>query len=138
MRLVDRRLRSILILTTITLAQPRPCTGSPPQRGLPTEATATGEHLARNISIRRQAVAAAATGASVTGAMAVGSRLLGPSAMGRDRRVGGRRIGNRPGRNNAVIRKLRTDEIEIGSLKVWELEVAGQRWPSPTPPAAAG
>jgi hypothetical protein len=30
---------------------------------------------------------------------------------------------------NAVIRKLRAKEIEIGSLKVCELEVAGQRWP---------
>jgi hypothetical protein len=30
---------------------------------------------------------------------------------------------------NAVIRKLRAEEIEIGSLKVRELEVAGRRWP---------
>jgi hypothetical protein len=27
-----------------------------------------------------------------------------------------------------VIRRLRAEEIEIGSLKVRELEVAGQRW----------
>ena len=34
---------------------------------------------------------------------------------------------------DAVIRKLRAEEIEIGSLKVREPEVAGQRWPgSPT------
>jgi hypothetical protein len=36
---------------------------------------------------------------------------------------------------NAVIRKLRAEEIEIGSLKVRELEVAGKRWPE-TPPAS--
>jgi hypothetical protein len=34
---------------------------------------------------------------------------------------------------NAVIRKLRAEEIEIGSLKVRELEVAGQRWPETRP-----
>jgi hypothetical protein len=30
---------------------------------------------------------------------------------------------------NAVIRKLQAGEIEIQSLKVHELEVAGRRWP---------
>jgi hypothetical protein len=30
---------------------------------------------------------------------------------------------------NAVIRKLRAAEVEFRSLKVRELEVAGQRWP---------
>jgi hypothetical protein len=30
---------------------------------------------------------------------------------------------------NAVIRKLQAGEIEIRSLKVHELEVAGRRWP---------
>jgi len=34
-----------------------------------------------------------------------------------------------------VIRKLQAEEVEIGSLKVRELEVAGQRWPQP--PAAS-
>jgi hypothetical protein len=29
---------------------------------------------------------------------------------------------------NAVIRKLRAEQIEIGSLKVGQLEVAGRRW----------
>jgi hypothetical protein len=39
---------------------------------------------------------------------------------------------------DAVIRKLRAEEIEIGSLKVRELEVAGQRWPgSATSPVMA-
>lgn len=43
---------------------------------------------------------------------------------------------------DAVIRELRAQEIEIGSLKVRELEVAGQRWTgstslSTTSPAAA-
>jgi hypothetical protein len=36
-----------------------------------------------------------------------------------------------------VIRKLRAEEIEIGSLKVRELEVAGQRWPGSPPPSTA-
>jgi hypothetical protein len=35
---------------------------------------------------------------------------------------------------DAVIRKLRAEEIEVGSLKVRELEVAGQRWPGTTVP----
>jgi hypothetical protein len=30
---------------------------------------------------------------------------------------------------DAVIRRLRAEQIEIGSLKVRELEVAGRRWP---------
>ena len=30
---------------------------------------------------------------------------------------------------NAVIRKLRARKVEIGWLKVRELEVVGQRWP---------
>ena len=29
----------------------------------------------------------------------------------------------------AVIRRLKAQEIEIGSLKVGRLEVAGRRWP---------
>jgi hypothetical protein len=32
---------------------------------------------------------------------------------------------------DAVIKKLRAGEIEIGSLKVREQQVAGQRWPEP-------
>jgi hypothetical protein len=37
-----------------------------------------------------------------------------------------------------VIRKLRAEEIETRSLKVRELEVAGQRWPgSAIPPMPA-
>jgi hypothetical protein len=32
----------------------------------------------------------------------------------------------------AVIRKLRAEQIEIGSLKVRELEVAGRRWTGST------
>jgi hypothetical protein len=30
---------------------------------------------------------------------------------------------------DAVIRRLRAGEVEIASLKVHELEVAGRRWP---------
>jgi hypothetical protein len=29
-----------------------------------------------------------------------------------------------------VIKRLQAEEIEIGSLKVGQLEVAGQRWPA--------
>ena len=39
---------------------------------------------------------------------------------------------------DADIRKLRAEEIEIGSLNVRELEVAGQRWPESPPPSTAG
>ncbi len=38
---------------------------------------------------------------------------------------------------DAVIRKLRAQEIEIGSLKVRALEVAGRRWPGSLPPSPA-
>jgi hypothetical protein len=37
---------------------------------------------------------------------------------------------------DAVIRRLRAEEIEIGSLKVRELEVAGQRWTGSTIPSS--
>ena len=62
--------------------------------------------MSRVITIRRQTTGPIATPASVTGAMAVGRLAIA----------------------SAVIRKLRAEEIEIGSLKVRELEVAGQRW----------
>jgi hypothetical protein len=39
---------------------------------------------------------------------------------------------------NAVIRRLRAEEIEIGSLKVRELEVAGRRWPDASVGASNG
>ncbi len=93
--------------------------------------------MARSISIRsitasRQATGAALTGASATGAMAVGAPLVGPSAMG-PLAIGASAIGalaiGRTAIANAVIRKLRAEEVEIGSLKVRELEVAGQRGP---------
>jgi hypothetical protein len=32
---------------------------------------------------------------------------------------------------NAVIRKLQAGEVEIGLLKVTQLEVGGRRWPEP-------
>jgi len=86
-------------------------------------------------SIRRQTTGAVATGASVTGATAIGARILGPSAMGplaiAVAAVGALAIG-RLAIADAVIRKLRAEEVEIGSLKVRELEVAGQRWPAST------
>ena len=58
---------------------------------------------------------AEATAVHATAAQVVGARLLGPTsriAIGR-----------------AVIRTLKAGEVEIGSLKVDQLEVAGRRWP---------
>jgi hypothetical protein len=37
-----------------------------------------------------------------------------------------------------VIKRLRAEEIEIGSLKVRELEVAGRRWPDASVGASNG
>lgn len=78
-----------------------------------------------------------ATGASVTGATAVGPRLLGPSAIAAVAigacAVGAMAVG-RLAIADAVIRRLRAGEIEIGSLKVRELEIDGRRWPE-TPAA---
>src|SRR3954466_10046481 len=96
---------------------------------------ATGGTMSSIISVRHQRSGPTATPASVTGAMAVGARILGPSAMGplalAVTAVGAIAVG-RLAIANAVIRKLRAEEIEIGSLKVRELEVAGQRWTSST------
>jgi hypothetical protein len=39
---------------------------------------------------------------------------------------------------DAVIRRLRAGEVEIGSLKVRELEVAGQRWTGSTVSSTTG
>jgi hypothetical protein len=87
------------------------------------------------ISIRRQGTGPTATTASATGAMAVGARILGPSLMGplalAVTAVGAMAVG-RLAIADAVIRKLRAEEIEIGSLKVREFEVAGQRWTGST------
>jgi hypothetical protein len=92
--------------------------------------------MARSISTRRQTTAATTTGASLTGAKAVGARILGPSAMGplaiAVSAIGALAIG-RLTIANAVIRKLRAEQIEIGSLKVRQLEVAGQRWAEAPP-----
>jgi hypothetical protein len=97
--------------------------------------TATGGAMSSIISIRRQRTGSTATTASVTGAMAVGARILGPSAMGplalAVTAVGAMAVG-RLAIADAVIRRLRAEEIEIGSLKVRELEVAGQRWTGST------
>jgi hypothetical protein len=38
---------------------------------------------------------------------------------------------------NAVVRKLRAGEVEIESLRVTHLEVAGRRWPEEPSPTAA-
>ena len=72
------------------------------------------------------------TGASATGLQGVGARITGPSAFG-PVAIGVAAIGaialGRVSIANGVIKKLRAEEIEIGSLKVRELEVAGKRWP---------
>ena len=103
-------------------------------------ATTGGGTIARSIKIRRQQTGAAITGASVIGALVVGPRLMGPSAMAplavAASAVGALAVG-RLAIADAVIRKLRAEEIEIGSLKVRELEVAGQRWPGSLPPTTA-
>jgi hypothetical protein len=99
-----------------------------------------GGPMRRSLAIRRQKTGATITGASITGASVVGPRLLGPSAMAplaiAASPVGALAIG-RLAIADAVIRKLRAEEIEIGSLKVRELEVAGQRWPGSLPPSTA-
>src|SRR3954462_7392055 len=73
--------------------------------------------MSRIVSIRRRSSGPVATPASVTGAVAVGARLLGPSAMGplalAVTAVGAIAVG-RLAIANAVIRKLRAEEIEIG------------------------
>jgi hypothetical protein len=103
-------------------------------RGPPTR----GGTITRSITIHRQKTGAAVTGASVVGALVVDPRLMGPSAMAplaiAASAVGALAIG-RLAIADAVIRKLRAEEIEIGSLKVRQLEVAGQRWPE-SPPAS--
>ena len=96
--------------------------------------------MTRNIIIRREKSGPAevsgahVTGAHVSGAHVTGARLFGPSAMGplaiAACAVGALAIG-RLVIADAVIRRLRAEEVEIGSLKVRELEVAGERWPAP-------
>jgi hypothetical protein len=80
------------------------------------------------------------TGASIIGALVVGPRLMGPSAMAplaiAACAVGAMAVG-RVALADAVTRRLRAEEIEIGSLKVRELEVAGERWPETLPPQTA-
>lgn len=79
-----------------------------------------------------QKTGAALTGASIVGAMVVGPRVVGPSAMApvaiAASAIGALAVG-RLAIADAVIRKLRAEEIEIGSLRVRELVVAGQHWP---------
>ena len=113
------------------------CTGVPERATVACHArgTATGGAMTSMINIRRQRTGSTATAASVTGAMAVGARILGPSAMGPLAvaviAVGAMAVG-RLAIADAVIRRVRAAEIEIGSLKVRELEVAGQRWTGST------
>jgi hypothetical protein len=70
-----------------------------------------------NITIRRRTTGSAAKPASVTGAMAIGARIVGPTAMGplaiAVAAIGALAVG-RLAIANAVIKKLRAEEIEIG------------------------
>jgi hypothetical protein len=87
-----------------------------------------------HVSLRRRENAdVEVTKASVTGALVTGPRAIGPSAMApfaiAAAAIGAIAIG-RLAIADAVIRRLRAEHVEIGSLKVRELEVAGQRWPA--------
>ena len=72
--------------------------------------------MSRSIKIRQQMTGAHFTGAHVTGARAIGARLIGPTAMGPLAiavcAIGAIAIG-RVTIANAVIRRLRAEEIEI-------------------------
>jgi hypothetical protein len=78
------------------------------------------------------------TRVSVTGVAVTGPRAIGPSAMApiaiAASAIGAIAIG-RLAIADAVIRRLRAEHVEIGSLRVRELEVAGQRWPAAAPTA---
>ena len=80
----------------------------------------------------RRGNGATATGAARPAQGRRGARWSGPSAMGplaiAVSAVGALAIG-RVVIANAVIRRLRAGEIEIGTLRVRELEVGGRRWP---------
>jgi hypothetical protein len=97
--------------------------------------TIGGITMTRSVRIRRQKTGGATTGGSV-----IGPRVMAPSAMAplaiAASAVGALAIG-RLAIRRAVIRELRAEEIDIGSLKVRELEVAGQRWPESPPPSTA-
>jgi hypothetical protein len=99
-----------------------------------------GGTMSRVITNRRQKTGVAITGASVIGGLVVGPRLMGPSAMApvaiAASALGALAVG-RVAVADAVIRKLRAGEIEIGTLKVRELEVSGHRWPGGLPPSTA-
>jgi hypothetical protein len=95
--------------------------------------------VASKLNIRRQTTGATATKASAIGAMAVGVRAIGPSLMG-PLACGAVAIGaiaiGRLAIADAVIKRLRAEEIEIASLKVGRLEVAGQSWTGSSIPQA--
>jgi hypothetical protein len=78
---------------------------------------------------RAEAIGASATGVKVVAARLIGPTAFGPVALG-VAAIGAIAIG-KVVISEAVIRKLRSEEIEIGLLKVRELEVAGRRWPEP-------
>jgi hypothetical protein len=102
-----------------------------------TRSITIGRHRAAT-TIRPQKTGTVITGASIIGAMVVGPRLIEPSAMAplaiAASAVGALAVG-RLAVADAVIRRLRAEEIEIGSLKVLESEVAGQRWPQRPAPS---
>lgn len=90
--------------------------------------------VSRRIRSSRKGGRTSVDGATISGARVVAARLVGPSAMGplsiAVSAVGALAIG-RLAIANAVIRKLSAGEVEIGALRVRELEVGGRRWPEP-------
>lgn len=86
----------------------------------------------RRTPLVARAIPTQVTGGSLTGAHAIGVRAIGPSALGPLAvavcAVGAIAIG-RVAIGRAVIRVLKAGEVEIDSLRVGRLEVAGQAWP---------
>lgn len=79
-----------------------------------------GVSMARTVTIRRQTTTAAVTGASVIDHWLSALAVIGPSAMG-PLAIAASAVGALADRRlaiaDAVVRRLRAEEIEIGSLK---------------------
>ena len=73
-------------------------------------------------------------GPQIVGPQILGPRMIAPTAMAplavAAATIGALAIG-RLVIADAVVRRLRADEVEIRSLKVAEFEVGGQPWPGP-------
>src|SRR5436305_6338600 len=118
--------------TLLTLQNSLDCSGR--SLAAPTYTDCQEDVVSRRIKTPRRGVRATIEGASVSGARVVGARLVGPTAMGPLAIAAGAVVALAIGRvaiANAVIRRLSAGEVEIGRLRVNELEVAGRRWPQP-------